>query len=203
MLAAAVLVAGVALAVGLAVFNLGAAQAPSCPAQPDAAKAIDAAATGQLAALNGTANGRGYADLAFQDASGKPMTLADFKGKKLLVNFWASWCIPCREEMPELDALAAAYDGDRITVVPFNLDVGEIGLGKARDFLAKGKWPNLPLYADPTFAAFDRLKTAGVTIGLPATLLLDDEGCELAVLQGPAEWNSPDGKRVIEALLGV
>lgn len=201
--AAALLVAGVALATSLLLFNLGGAGAKDCPVQPEAARLIDAAATGQLAALNGTGNGRGYADLAFQDAAGKPMTIADFKGKKLLVNFWASWCIPCREEMPALDALAAKYNGEAFEVLPINLDVGASGLDKARAFLDEGQWAHLPLYADPTFAAFDRLKTAGVTVGLPASLLLDGNGCELGALQGPAEWDTPDGQRVIEALLGV
>jgi hypothetical protein len=86
-------------------------------------------------------------------------------------------------------------------VLPVNLDIGEGGLAKAQKFLDAGKWPGLPLYADSTFKAFERLKTEAVAIGLPATLLLDEKGCELAVLQGPAAWDTPDGHKVIEALL--
>jgi thiol-disulfide isomerase/thioredoxin len=167
------------------------------------AKIIDAAAVGELAALNGTGEGRGYTDLAFKNADGKEMTLADFSGKALLVNFWASWCVPCREEMPALDAIATEYNSDKFQVVPINLDIGESGLGKAEEFLADGQFKNLPLYADNSFAAFERLKREAVAVGLPATLLLDPEGCELAVLQGPAEWHSKDGKAVIEALIGL
>lgn len=193
--------AAIALAITLWLSNAGAPVASECPAQAEAAAAIDAAALGALAALNGTGKGRGYRDMSFQDAAGKPFTVAAFEGKKLLVNFWASWCIPCREEMPALNALAEKYNSDAFMVLPINLDIGEGGLTKAQKFLDEGKWPSLPLYADPSFKAFERLKAAAVAIGLPATLLLDANGCELAVLQGPAAWDTPDGHRVIEALL--
>ncbi|OAM73259.1 sodium:dicarboxylate symporter [Devosia elaeis] len=192
---------GVAIA---AWFYLGnAAEASACPVQAMPAQVIDAAARGELAALNGTGQGRGYADMAFKDASGADMTIADFKGKALLVNFWASWCVPCREEMPALDAIATEYNSDRFMVLPINLDIGAGGQEKAQDFLDEGQFANLPLYADNSFAAFERLKREAVAVGLPATLLLDPEGCELAVLQGPAEWHSNDGKAVVEALIGL
>jgi thiol-disulfide isomerase/thioredoxin len=195
--------AAVALALTLFVGNQNTPQAAQCDAQPDAAGKIDMAAVGQLAALNGTGKGRGYADMAFVDEAGQPTTIADFAGKKLLVNFWASWCVPCRLEMPALDALADRYNSDTFMVLPINLDIGEDGLDKARAFLAEGAFQHLPLYADTSFQAFERLKREAVAIGLPASLLLDEKGCELGVLQGPAEWDTPDGHNVIEALLGA
>ena len=196
-------VAGLGVAIA-AWFYLGnTAQAQSCPAQPIQAQVVDAAAVGQLAALNGTGTGRGYADMAFKDETGKAMTIADFKGKALLVNFWDSWCVPCREEMPALDALATEFNSDRFMVLPINLDIGEGGLDKAQEFLDEGQFQNLPLYADNTFAAFERLKREAVAVALPATLLLDPDGCELAVLQGPAEWHTEDGKDVVKALIGL
>ncbi|MBD8067069.1 redoxin domain-containing protein [Devosia sp. PTR5] len=196
-----VVCAGVAIA---AWFYLGnSAQANSCKAQPAAAQIIDTAATGELAALMGTGQGRGYADLAFKDEAGAAHTIADFEGKALLVNFWASWCIPCREEMPALDQIAGEFNSDKFKVLPINLDIGEGGLEKAKAFLAEGGFENLPLYADNSFAAFDRLKREAVAVGLPATLLLDPDGCELAVLQGPAEWQTEDGKAVVKALIGL
>ncbi|MHB1103039.1 MAG: TlpA disulfide reductase family protein [Devosia sp.] len=195
--------AALALAITLWLSNAGPPVASECPVQAGAAATIDAAALGALAALNGTGQGRGYSTMAFQDAVGAPLTVASFEGKKLLINFWASWCVPCREEMPALDALAEKYNSDAFMVLPVNLDIGEGGLAKAQKFLDEGNWPNLPLYADPSFKAFERLKTEAVAIGLPATLLVDEKGCELAVLQGPAAWDSPDGHKVIEALLGV
>lgn len=198
--AGVVIVAG-SIAAWLMLGNAGTAN--ECPMQAAAAQVIDAAAVGELAALNGTGEGRGYADLAFKDAAGADRTVADFAGKALLVNFWASWCVPCREEMPALDAIAAQYNSDRFMVLPINLDIGANGLEKAQAFLDEGQFQNLPLYADNSFAAFERLKREAVAIGLPATLLLDPEGCELAVLQGPAEWHTPDGEAVINALIGL
>ena len=203
MLVVAALSAVLALALTLWLGNGGAPQATECPVQAERAAKIDAAAIGQLAAMNGTGEGRGYADLAFTDAAGKPMTIADFAGKKLLVNFWASWCVPCRAEMPELDELAAKYNGDAFMVLPVNLDIGEGGQEKAKAFLAEGTFQNLPLYADATFKVFERLKQQAVAIGLPATILLDEKGCELGVLQGPANWDSQDAHNVIDALLGA
>ncbi len=196
-------VAGLGVAIA-AWFYLGnAAQATSCPVQAGPAQIVDAAATGELAALMGTGTGRGYADMAFKNAEGEDMSIADFKGKALLVNFWASWCVPCREEMPALDAVATKYNSEKFMVLPVNLDIGAGGLEKAQAFLDEGQFDNLPLYADSTFAAFERLKREAVAIGLPATLLLDPEGCELAVLQGPAEWHTKDGEAVVEALIGL
>jgi thiol-disulfide isomerase/thioredoxin len=195
--------AGLVVAIAAWVVLGNAGQARECPVQEEAAQAIGDAAVGELAALNGTGEGRGYSTMAFKDAQGQSMTVADFKGKKLLVNFWASWCVPCREEMPALDALATQYNSEQFMVLPINLDIGAGGLEKAQAFLDENKFSNLPLYADNTFAAFERLKQQAVAVGLPATLVLDENGCELAVLQGPAEWNSDDGRAVVEALLGL
>lgn len=197
---ATLVIAALAIAITFWVGNATGPRASDCVPQPAAAKAVDAAATGQLAALNGTGTGRGYADMTFTDKDGKPVRLSDFAGKFLLVNFWASWCIPCRAEMPALDKLAAEKNGPDFMVLPINLDLGSGGLDKARKFLSDGGWKNLPLYADPTFDAFKRLQTEAVATGLPSSLLLDRKGCEIGVLQGPAVWDSPDGARVIDAL---
>jgi thiol-disulfide isomerase/thioredoxin len=200
---AALVIAAVAIAITFWVGNAGGIKASDCVPQPAAAKKVDAAATGQLAALNGTGTGRGYSDLDFTDKDGKPVKLSDFAGKFLLVNFWASWCIPCRAEMPALDKLAAEENGPDFMVLPINLDVGANGLDKARKFLGDGGWKNLPLYADSSFEAFKRLQTQAVAAGLPSSLLLDKKGCEIGVLQGPAAWDSPDGKNVVDALKSI
>jgi thiol-disulfide isomerase/thioredoxin len=197
---AALVIAAVAIAITFWVGNAGVLKATECIPQLAAAQKVDAAATGQLAALNGTGTGRGYSAMKFTDAAGKPATLQDFAGKTLLVNFWASWCIPCRAEMPALDKLAAEQNGDDFMVLPINLDLGSGGLDKARKFLADGGWTHLPLYADSTFDAFKALQVNAVAAGLPSSLLLDKKGCEIGVLQGPAVWDSPDGTRVIETL---
>lgn len=191
--------AAIALAITLWVGN-NSTQAASCPANTVGAAKLDSAALGELAALTGTGTGRSYADMALKDAAGADLTVSDFAGKKLLINFWASWCVPCREEMPALDALAARFNSDAFLVLPVN--TGDAQEGKAAKFLADGNWPNLPLYADPTgFSIIERLKTSAVSAGLPATVLVDEKGCELAVLQGPAEWDSPDGRALIDTFI--
>src|SRR5262249_48154918 len=150
----------------------GAAGMPCAP-NPAEAKLVDQSAMGNLAALNGTGTGRGYADMSFVDKDGKPVKLSDFAGKTLLVNFWASWCIPCRAEMPPLNKVAAQYNAAPFMVPPITLDIGDGGLDKAKKFMADGGFPHLPLYADSTFAAFKKLQTTAVATGLPTTLLID------------------------------
>jgi thiol-disulfide isomerase/thioredoxin len=193
--------AAVALVLTLIIGNVAAPRATECPVRAEAAEAIATAAAGELAAMIGTGKGRSYADMAFADEAGTPMTIADFKGKKLLVNFWASWCGPCRAEMPALDAIAEKYNSETFEVLPLN--TGETQPEKAKEFLAEGGFKHLKLFADTRFALLERLKTTAVSAGLPATVLLDEAGCELAVLQGPAEWNTPDGHKVVETLIGL
>ena len=200
LVSAALVIAALAIAITFWVGNATGPRASDCLPQPEAASKVDAAATGQLAALNGTGTGRGYADLGFLDKNGRAVKISDFAGKFLLVNFWASWCIPCRAEMPALAALAKQANGPDFMVLPINLDIGAGGLDKARAFLASDKIEGVPLYADPSLKALDRLKDNAVALGLPASLLLDRHACELAVLQGPAKWDSPDGQKVIKAL---
>lgn len=192
---------GAAIVAALTLSN--AANATACPLQKELGTAIGDAAQGELAALNGTGTGRGYKDLTFVDAENKQHTLAEFAGKALLVNFWATWCVPCREEMPALNALAQKYDGDTFEVLPINLEIASGGFDKAKAFLAQANVPNLPLYVDATSAAWEKMKKEAVSIGLPTTLVLDGKGCELGVLQGPARWDSPDGDRVVQALIAL
>ena len=197
----ALVCAAIALAITFWVGN-NSPKASECPANTVDAAQLDAAATGLLAAVNGTGQGRSYADMAITDAAGTPLSVASFAGKRLLINFWASWCVPCREEMPALDALAAKYNSDTFMVLPIN--TGEADASKGAAFLAQGQWPNLPLYAERnSFEIFKRLQQTAVTTGLPASVLVDEKGCELAVLQGPAEWDSADGHKLIETLLGL
>lgn len=193
--------AAIALAITFWVGN-NSTQAASCPANSVDAAKLDAAALGELAAVTGTGTGRSYADMALLDGTGKALTVADFAGKKLLINFWASWCVPCREEMPALNAVAQRYNSDAFMVLPVN--TGETDPAKGKDFLAAGNWPGLPLYAEArSFEIINRLKTSAVSAGLPASVLVDEKGCELAVLQGPAEWDSPDGDNLLKAFLGI
>ena len=176
----------------------GAADAACAAAQPLAAS-LDPLVGGELAAFRVAHQPDMLPDLAFTGPDGAQMTLASFKGKVALVNLWATWCSPCRNEMPALDRLAGALAGDDFAVVPVSIDIGERERPAA--FLKQIGVKNLPLYTDNSTKVFEALKSRGLAIGLPVTVLLDRNGCRLGHINGPAEWDSEDGKRLIEAAL--
>ena len=157
-------------------------------------------AKGEVAAFRVATEPESLAGLAFTDPEGKPVTLAGL-GKASLVNIWATWCVPCREEMPTLDRLQAAMGGDRFAVVPINIDLNATERAKA--FLDEIGVRNLPFYSEPSGKLFQDLKRHGLAIGLPTTLLVDGKGCRIGVLEGPAEWDSDDAKALIKAAAGV
>jgi len=135
-------------------------------------------------------------EVTFVDASGQQRSLRDWQGKGVLLNLWATWCAPCRKEMPALDALQKELGSDRFEVVALAVD--RTGIEGARKFLEQTGVKSLKLYVDPTARAAIDLKA----VGLPATLLLDREGREVGRLLGPAEWNGEDARRLIRAVLG-
>ena len=126
-------------------------------------------------------------ELQFTDSDGKTLTLADFKGKVVLLNIWATWCGPCRKEMPTLDRLQAALGGPDFVVLPMSID--RKGMDVVTKFYTEIGIQHLSRYVAP--AANQVLDRLGVW-GLPATLLVDRQGRELGRLEGPAEWDSPD-----------
>ena len=131
----------------------------------------------------------------FLDGEGAQTTLADFAGRVVLVNFWATWCPPCRAEMPSIDALAEGMAGEDFAVVALSTDFG--GLAKPRGFFQEIGVENLPLYLD---ADKEVSRAAGVT-GLPVTLLLDREGREVARLIGDAHWDEPAARAIVSRLI--
>jgi thiol-disulfide isomerase/thioredoxin len=132
-------------------------------------------------------------EIKFQDAGGRERTLADWRGKVVLLNLWATWCLPCRKEMPALDSLQAALGSDKFEVVALSVD--RKGLEASKKFLDETKIEKLGLYVDASTRANSALRV----VGLPATLLIDPEGREIGRLLGPAEWDSEDAKRLIRA----
>jgi len=134
-------------------------------------------------------------DFAFQDGEGKPLNLSQWKGRVALVNLWATWCAPCRKEMPELNALEEKLGGKDFEVVALSVD--RKGIEASGKFLAEVGAKALKLYVDPTSNAFTESKAAG----LPATLLIDREGREIGRLVGPAEWVSSEAVKLIEAAI--
>lgn len=165
------------------------------------ATALKPLAKGEVAALLPADEPRPMADLAFQTVDGNPVSLADLGGKVLLVNLWATWCAPCRAEMPALDRLQKAKGGDGFQVVTVNIDVGDPK--KPSAFLEEIGIEALPDYRDPKMATFNRLKSEGLAFGLPTTLLVDREGCQVAALHGPAEWDSADAVAVVDLAVGA
>lgn len=122
----------------------------------------------------------------FVDGDGRDLTLADFRGRVVLLNVWATWCAPCRKEMPTLDALQARLGGADFHVLPLSID--RAGLGPVRRF-----YDEIGIRHLDTYLAEDiRAMLAFAVIGLPTTLLIDRAGREIARLVGPAEWDSPD-----------
>jgi thiol-disulfide isomerase/thioredoxin len=136
-------------------------------------------------------------DFTFAAEGGATKSLKDFAGKIVLLNIWATWCVPCREEMPALDALEAKRGGKDFVVVAVNIDKGEGGPAKAAGFLKEIGVTRLPLYTDPTGKLFFTLKT----VGMPTTLIIDRDGKEIARLVGPADWASAEALAVIEAAI--
>jgi thiol-disulfide isomerase/thioredoxin len=134
-------------------------------------------------------------EVKFQDAEGKERTLADWRGKVVLLNLWATWCVPCRKEMPALDRLQQELGSDKFEVVAISVD--RKGIEGARKFLDETKVGKLALYVDTTTRLTSELRA----VGLPATLLIDAQGREIGRLLGPAEWDSEDAKRLIRAAL--
>ncbi|MFC0406775.1 TlpA disulfide reductase family protein [Roseomonas elaeocarpi] len=134
--------------------------------------------------------------LRFTDAEGTAKTLGEFRGQGVVMNFWATWCGPCVEEMPSLDRLAAALAGDGIAVLPLSSDRG--GAPQVKGFYAAHGVRNLAIWLDPQGAAGRQL---GIR-GLPTTVILDRQGQEVARLEGAAAWDAPDKLAAIRRLAG-
>ncbi len=134
-------------------------------------------------------------ELTFTDGAGAQLSLKDWEGRVVLLNLWATWCAPCRKEMPALDRLQSELGSDRFEVVALSVDRG--GAEASRRFLDQIAVGSLKLYVDPTARASVHLRA----VGLPATLLIDARGREIGRLTGPAEWDSEDAKRLIRAAL--
>ncbi len=136
---------------------------------------------------------RDVPDLWFSDPAGRPTSLSKFRGRMVLLNLWATWCPPCREEMPALDRLNARLGGDRFTVVTLALD----SPAKADAFLRQIKATTLHNYTDTQGLA---LSTLGVTT-VPTTLLIDAQGREIGRLSGAAAWDEKPALDLIQTFL--
>jgi thiol-disulfide isomerase/thioredoxin len=156
---------------------------------------IAALRTGDMQKLVVHSEPKEMADAGFFDETGNEVTLEDYEGKVVLLNFWATWCPPCRAEMPSIDALQAELGGDHFAVV--TVATGRNAIPSIKKFFDKAEIKNLPILLDPK-RDFSR---ANAVFGLPTTVILDAEGHEIARMQGDADWHSEEALIVLRALL--
>jgi thiol-disulfide isomerase/thioredoxin len=172
---------------------------PTCRAAVETARKIAPLAHGEVAALTMATAPLKLPDLTFEDADGKPKKLSDWHGKTVLVNLWATWCVPCRREMPSLEGLQTKLQGPNFEVVAINIDTRDAD--KPRKFLNDAKLTRLGYFNDQKAKTFQDLKAIGRALGMPTSVLVDGHGCEIATIAGPAEWNSDDAVKLIEAAI--
>jgi thiol-disulfide isomerase/thioredoxin len=152
-------------------------------------------ATGSMAALK-VARGPAPPATPFHDAEGEAHTLAEFKGRVTIVNFWANWCAPCKAEIPSLAKLAEAEAGRPLAIAAISVGKGEDEIA-GRAFIAKN--PPLKFYTEPTYAlTFAFAPPVG---DMPTTVIFDKHGIERARMAGGADWSSPAARAVVNRLL--
>jgi thiol-disulfide isomerase/thioredoxin len=169
----------------------------ACAGAVNLASKISPLAHGEVAALTMATAPLRLPDLTFDDADGKPKKLSDWRGKTVLVNLWATWCVPCRKEMPALDRLQTRLGGKDFEVVAINIDTRDPE--KPKNFLKDAKLTRLGYFNDEKAKVFQDLKAIGRALGMPTSVLIDGQGCEIATIAGPAEWDSEDAIKLINA----
>lgn len=187
---------GAALIGVAAVVYITAQSSTKPPLETAAVKAPAAAVHSVAAKLEHPSDGALPPDYAFQDGAGKAVKIADLKGKVLVVNLWATWCGPCKIEMPQLARLQATYDGKPVQVVAISIDKAE-ALAEAKAFIA-GKSP-LAFYNDPAAKLPWALKPPAA--GMPTTVIYGKDGLERGRVSGEADWAGDGAKSVIDKIL--
>jgi len=172
---------------------------PTCRPAVEVARKIAPLVHGEVAALTMATAPLRLPDLAFQDADGKPRKLSDWRGKTVLVNLWATWCVPCRKEMPALEGLQTRLGGANFQVVAINIDTRDPE--KPKNFLKEANLTRLNYFSDQKAKVFQDLKQIGRALGMPTSVLVDSQGCEIGTIAGPAEWGGEDAIKLIKAAL--
>lgn len=173
---------------------------PACRAASDLARKIAPLAKGEVAAVTLAAKPLLMPDLTFKDATGAQKKLSDWRGRTILLNLWATWCVPCRKEMPALDELQTKLGGNDFQVVAVNIDTRD--LEKPKTWLKEAGITSLGYFSDEKAKVFQDLKMIGKAFGMPTSILIDASGCEIGSIAGPAEWASDDALKLVRAALG-
>lgn len=192
-------VVGFAGVYGIGRLTGNAAADPACKAAVETAHRMAPLARGEVAAVAVAKAPKSLPVLTFKDGDGATKSLADWRGRTVVLNLWATWCVPCRKEMPALDALQAKLGGPAFEVVAVNIDTRDTD--KPKTWLNDIGVHKLAYYADSNAKVFQDLKAIGKAFGMPTTLIVDPNGCELANLAGPAEWASDDAVKLVTAAL--
>jgi thiol-disulfide isomerase/thioredoxin len=192
-------VVGLAGVYGIGALTRNAGGDEACRPAVELARKLGPLARGEVAAVNVAKSPLRMPELAFHDAAGKPMTLDLWRGRTVLLNLWATWCVPCRKEMPALDALEQRLGGPNFEVVAINIDTRD--LDKPKAFLKEVGVEKLAYYADPDAKTFQDLKAVGRAFGMPTTVLIDPKGCEIGTIAGPAEWASDEAVKLVQAAI--
>ncbi len=171
----------------------------ACRPAVDLARKLAPLAHGEVAALTMATTPLRLPDLTFEGADGKPRKLSDWRGRTVLLNLWATWCVPCRKEMPALESLQAKLGGPDFEVVAVNIDTRDPE--KPKNFLKEANLSRLAYFSDQKAKIFQDLKGIGRALGMPTSVLVDGRGCEIATIAGPAEWDSEDAIKLITAAL--
>jgi thiol-disulfide isomerase/thioredoxin len=171
--------------------------ASACTISQERRAALNAAAQGQVAAFAVVDDARPAPMMAFLDGEGRSRTIEDWRGRTVLFNLWATWCAPCREEMPALDTLQANMGGRSFEVVAVNIDTRESA--DPAGFLDEINVQALAFYQDSSADLFQDLRAEGLAFGMPTTLLIDSDGCLQGFLAGAAHWDSADAVALVQA----
>src|ERR1700761_7896232 len=169
----------------------------SCARAVDLSRKLEPLAHGEVAALTMATAPLKLPDLAFEDGDGKSRKLSEWRGRTVLVNLWATWCVPCRKEMPALDSLQTKLGGPKFEVVAINIDTRDPE--KPKNFLKEAHLTQIGNFNDQKAKVFQDLKAIGRALGMPTSVLVDGQGCEIATIAGPAEWASDDAVKLISA----
>jgi thiol-disulfide isomerase/thioredoxin len=190
---------GLAAVYGITTFLGNRAGDAQCAPAVATAGRVAPLARGEVAGMVVASRPLQLPDLAFRDGSGIERHLAEWRGRTVLLNLWATWCIPCRKEMPALDELQAQLGGPPFEVVAINIDTRDAN--KPRAWLKEIGIARLDYYTDASAKVFQDLKLVGRAIGMPTTILVDPAGCEIGTIAGPAEWASEDALQLVRATL--